>query len=285
VEYYSEYPTCSTLYTAFSQTSLSEMNSFLNGGTHGPTHIYIGGAWVNDDSLDDYSTLKSGTKILAFKVLWRMGYTRCPSSCSSGDSCKCSVPDEYIEKYGAETLLKNSTLYYHLGLSSDQDSSYYLGYLRALENSGNAGDMFTSNAAFDPVFWTVHGSMERLLGFKRILIEQGYITDFDETWGYPTYDVLAGDIYLEGSCDWSALSSSEDLTLPTCDTSVTCSGHNEDDVLPFGNFLGKGETYTNIEFYEFMNPWSDDLPYVYSSYDYDYCDTYDDVDFMADIDT
>jgi len=284
-DYYSAYPTCSTLYTAFSQTSLSEMNSYLNGQTHGPTHIYIGGAWVNDESLKDYSDLAQASKILNFKILWRMGYTRCPSSCSPGDSCKCSVPDEYIEQYGAETLLKNSTVYYHLDLNSGEDSSYYLGYLRALENSGSAGDMFSSNAAFDPVFWTVHGSMERLLGLKRILIEQGYVTDFDETWGYPSYDASAGDAYLEGSCDWSALSSSEDLTLPTCDTSVICSGHNEDDELPFGNFLGKGESYTNIEFYEFMNPWNDDLPYVYSTYDYDYCDTYDDVDFWADIDS
>jgi len=157
--------------------------------------------------------------------------------------------------------------------------------LRAIENPGNVGEMFSSNAAFDPVFWTVHGSMERLLGLKRILVAQGKITDFDETWGYPTYDDYETDMYLEGSCDWSAVSSSEDLTLPTCDTSVICSGHNEDDMLPFGNFLSDGESYTNIEFYEFMNPWNDDLPYVYSRYDYDYCDSYDDIDFMADIDS
>lgn len=43
------------------------------------------------------------------------------------------------------------------------------------------------------------------------------------------------------------------------------------DVLEFKNFLDKGETYTNYEFFEFISPWNDDLPYTYDTFDFDYC--------------
>ena len=47
---------------AFNQTTLSEMNFYLNGATHGPTHVSVGGAWVNDNSLEHYSDLISTKK-------------------------------------------------------------------------------------------------------------------------------------------------------------------------------------------------------------------------------
>jgi len=278
---YIHYPSCYVLYSAFTRDSLIGMNEYLNGYTHGPTHIYIGGAWVNDNSVENYFELKSYNKILLFKILWRMGYTRCPSTCSSSDDCVCSVPDEYIEKYTAKGILQSATVIDHLGLNTNESDSYYLGYLRVLENAGNAGEMFTSNAAYDPVFWSVHGTMERLLGLKRILVELGVVTNFDETWGFPTYSSTDSDIYIEGVADWSAVTSNEDLTLPSYNSSASCSGHGEDDTLPFGNFLSEGESYTNIEFYDFMSPWNDDLPYVFHTYDYDYCRIYDIFDFST----
>lgn len=29
--------------------------------------------------------------------------------------------------------------------------------------------------------------------------------------------------------------------------------------------------FTNRGFYEYIRPWNDDLPYIYHSYDFDYC--------------
>ena len=52
--------------------------------------------------------------------------------------------------------------------------------------------------------------------------------------------------------------------MPACEKG-TCSGHRADDLLPWGDFLDEGETYTNYGFYEFMSPENDDFPYVYDS--------------------
>jgi hypothetical protein len=132
--------------------------------------------------------------------------------------------------------------------------------------------MFSSAAAYDPTFWPLHGAMERLIDLKRIYIAQGEITNFDETWAYVTYNKASGAAYLNGVCDWSKVAGSGDLTLPTCTLDVTCDGHNENDVLEFSGFLSSSDAYTNQEFYDFMHPWSDDLPYTYDTFDYDYCD-------------
>tara|TARA_B100000482_G_scaffold153865_1_gene115730 strand:- start:93 stop:497 length:405 start_codon:yes stop_codon:yes gene_type:complete len=86
-------------------------------------------------------------------------------------------------------------------------------------------------------------------------------TYLDETWGYDhAVSNVASDTKVV--CDWSNVQS--DLDMPVC-SKGTCPGHREDDLLPFGNFLGNNETYTNYEFYEFMSPSNDDYPYVYDS--------------------
>ena len=118
------------------------------------------------------------------------------------------------------------------------------------------------------------------MGLKRIKVALGEITsdDFDETWGYTTNNYL----YLMGICDWSAVSDVTDLTMPTCNmsTAIVCPGHGEEDLLEFDNFLGKGETYTNAELYEFIHPFNEELPYVYDDFTYDYCyEYYDDLEF------
>eukprot|EP00595_Chromulina_sp_UTEXLB2642_P000635 CAMPEP_0196765246 /NCGR_PEP_ID=MMETSP1095-20130614/7870_1 /TAXON_ID=96789 ORGANISM="Chromulina nebulosa, Strain UTEXLB2642" /NCGR_SAMPLE_ID=MMETSP1095 /ASSEMBLY_ACC=CAM_ASM_000446 /LENGTH=405 /DNA_ID=CAMNT_0042122971 /DNA_START=677 /DNA_END=1894 /DNA_ORIENTATION=- len=270
---YSDYgdsamPSCRQLLDCFESDSTAEMNQCINGNTHGPVHILIGGAWGEGNTLDDddISSLRSHYKPAGFKNLWRMGFTRCPDSCTVGESCSCKVPDEYIQTYGAKTILELALL--NDTVSGDTDE-IYLKYLRGYEDAAAVGDMFTSSAPYDPTFWSVHGASERLLDYKRILVTQGDVTDFDETWAYDRGDGRA--IYLYGVCDWSNVKDSSDLTLPTCDMEQVCSGHFENDLLEFSNFLNNEDTYTNIEFYDFIHPWNDDLPYTYDTFDYDYC--------------
>ncbi len=99
------------------------------------------------------------------QVLWRLGFTRCPSSCNSTETCKCSVPQEYIDTYGAEYILTKSNIIYALGRALNGASdALMLATLRAVEDPGIVGEMFTSGASFDPTFWPLHGAAERLVG-------------------------------------------------------------------------------------------------------------------------
>ena len=125
----------------------------------------------------------------------------------------------------------------------------------------------------DPTFWPLHGSIERLIGYKRMNVALYGLT-FDETWAYPEYDASNG-AYLDGVCDWSDVTSDDEF--PTCTSGEICSGHYEDDVLEFGNFLDEDEQYTNWEMYTFIHPWTEDLPYIYDTYDFDYCEEEDDL--------
>ena len=271
---YETMPECSVLQSCFKSTTLADLNDCSNGQTHGPVHILIGGAWGDGTLFDDedISMVQKPDKLLFFKVLWRMGYTRCPDTCTYGKPCKCSVPQKYIDEYGAESILKATNVYYALETElKNADDALFLKVLRAVEDPGIAGEMFSSAAAFDPTFWPLHGQLERLLGAKRIMISQGTITDFDETWAFTEYNKASGAAYLNGKCDWSDVAGSGDLTLPTCTMDVICEGHNEDDVLEFSNFLNEDEEYTNKDFYDFIHPWSDDVPYTYDTWDFDYC--------------
>ena len=56
------------------------------------------------------------------------------------------------------------------------------------------------------------------------------------------------------------------MELPTC-REGTCPGHRADDLLPQGDFLDDGARYSNEEFYAFIHPYSEALPYVYNSLD------------------
>eukprot|EP01034_Spumella_vulgaris_P035205 gene35205-43401_t len=239
----------------------------------------IGGSWNEGDTLADsvVSFLKSPNKLLIFKA----------GSCSTENAkgCRCAVPQEYIDKYTPSGVLEMAGLisaYSKLQTASDET---LLKVIRALEDPGIAGEMYSSAASFDPTFWPLHGSAERLVGLKRAKVSSGDITSFDETWNYPSSNAntMSSAAYLNGVCDWSGVNGTSDLTFPTCSSNVWCSGHYSTDVLEFGNFLNQGETYTNAEMYAFMHPWTADLPYTYDTFDYDYCTEkgYDMMDYTS----
>lgn len=113
----------------------------------------------------------------------------------------------------------------------------------------------------DPIFWALHGTAERFLSQRRL---KGNLT---ETWGYDHgkkkfSDEVASDTNVV--CDWSNV---KGLELPICSPG-TCPGHRADDILPMRDFLGKGESYSNMDFYHFTNPENASLPYIYDSYKY-----------------
>ncbi len=87
--------------------------------------------------------------------------------------------------------------------------------LRSLEHVDTAGEMFTSAASWDPLFLPLHGSIERLLGYKRMNIDLDEDTTFDTTWGYPEYDPSRG-VYLDAYCDWANVDLDDVTSLPDC---------------------------------------------------------------------
>ena len=269
------FPSCSTMHSCYARDSLAGMNDCLNGETHGPVHVYTGGSWGESSNLWDSNInfISGMDKLFYFKMLWRLGYTRCPESCSeSKDSdagiCLCAVPDEYFETYTAIDMLNKTGIYDLMSGQIKENEAMALKMVRAIEDPGVVGEMFSSAASYDPIFLPLHGQLERLIGLKRLKAESGLL-DFDETWGFKS----GAKYFLNGICDWSHVQSSSDLTLPTCTLGdeYVCPGHNANDTLYYSNFLGDAESYTNQEFYDLIHPNNVDLPYVYDTYDFAYC--------------
>ncbi|CAN0067281.1 unnamed protein product, partial [Ectocarpus fasciculatus] len=98
---------CGQYQACFDSTELSDMNNCLNGGTHGPVHIKVGGEWNNPEENLAVKLGYSDSIPLMTKYLWRKGYLRTPKSCSVeedgvGDSstCRASCPAEVYENLG-----------------------------------------------------------------------------------------------------------------------------------------------------------------------------------------
>ena len=267
-------PGCSDFKTTYKKDWIGDFFSDLNGALHGPVHIIIGGQWDFDSSrfnltmLDEESGMPeaSGFFLLSSKFLWRQGFVRCPEFCSDdtgNQDCECTCPREITENWKPYEVMQATG---QLDLNNGWLEPLYLLYSdmdwkdmwHILCHVGHAGEMFTSAAPYDPTFWPLHGLAERFLSYKRVQAAAGETT-LNETWGYTHMGALASDT--DVVCDWTGV---EGMGLPTC-TRQTCAGHKKDDLLPFGNFLDKNETYTNEEFYRFTAPTNEDLPYAYDS--------------------
>jgi len=212
--------------------------------------------------------------------LWRQGVVRCPSSCSAdapAADCACGCPatggdaEAVLEKAGASALAPPQGQWLEKlrteGNFSADDA------LRLLCSVGTPGELFTSAAPQDPLFWPLHGLAERFLQYARVLKADGAL-GFDESWGYMHGPELPSDTGVV--CDWSAVTPGS-MEMPDC-AKETCAGHKEDDTLPFEDLttaqraaskqLGRTKLYTNAEFYELVSPWSDAMPYAYDTLTY-----------------
>ena len=286
---FATFPTCTQFARTLATSEwLGTMLNQLNGGLHGPVHIMVGGHW-SFDAAEWGNVTKRLTHPDAFlllsKFLWRQGYVRCPAYCATdtpADECTCACPAlsatdgsgttaaELPEAAGVWSLSSNAdlaTLMAENGLS-DADLAATLCHV------GHPGEMFTSAAPQDPLFWPLHGMAERFLQYARMLKAEGTL-DFDETWGYEHMTLLPSDTGVV--CDWSAVDSAASgrgsagtdvYAMPAC-AKATCPGHKADDTLPFeGLRADQAGLYTNAEFYELTSPYSDAMPYTYDSLTY-----------------
>ena len=202
----------------------------------------------------------------------------------------CTIPAELVEKVGGayETLSTHSGVlhwmaetsngvirydeakgrFYLPGKTVDEEEEIWKMLLEKLSNPGKVGEMYTSAAPYDPTFWIIHTTSERLLQYRRLKSSSGAMT-LDETWGYTHVDA---DSDLGVICDWTDVAE-DSLDLPSC-IKGTCEGHNADDVIPFDlHAISKAlsEKTTNQEFYTWLDPLNDDIPYVYDTFEYNHC--------------
>lgn len=162
-------------------------------------------------------------------------------------------------KYNPETgryFIKDKTL--------SEENKILETMLDLICSFGYAGEMFSSAAPYDPTFWIIHTSAERFLQYRRFSSYYGS-NDLNETWGYD-HSISAPSDFGK-VCDWAGVG---DDDLPIC-SEDTCPEHHKNDELPETNIISGFATFTNQEFYEILDPRSEDLPYVYENFNWDHC--------------
>lgn len=290
---YESFPSCFDIWRCFQSLTASDMNSCLNGYTHGPVHIMIGGSWppgTNGEQppiVNDFGYWK--VFLLLAKNLWRHGYTECPEFCGKDtpvEFCQCKVASWAVEGQTSYDILTEKTgLMSWIDLYSeqifwDEPTSQYVidNYTKAetlktwdlilasLGNPGHNGEMYTSAAPYDPLFWVLHPTADRLMQYRRYLGMNG-TKAFNQTWGYSHDPMAPSDTGV--ICDWSDVQDKEHK-LPVCHVGE-CSGHAKSDLLPF---TIAGKTFTNGEFYQFMRPFNPNTPYMYDNFKWNHCEDY-----------
>mmetsp|Transcript_14805 Transcript_14805/g.47958 ORF Transcript_14805/g.47958 Transcript_14805/m.47958 type:complete len:443 (-) Transcript_14805:24-1352(-) len=285
---YGTFPTCAMFASVLRDGKLSTILRGANGQLHGPVHIMVGGHWGFDENkwasyFADYAPFSPSQVLLFSKFAWRTGFVTCPRACAADappEACRCSCPDaaaaagddakalEVLDamKFRAHALpfsdaFADAAL--EAGAATDDGAFFGAHGLSASDildlvcAVGYPGELFTSAAPQDPLFWPLHGLAERFLQYARVLDALGAI-DLDEAWRYKHRKNVASDTGVV--CDWSTGS-------PAC-AAATCPGHREDDLLPFeGLFPGQVGLVSNRDFYDRSSPLDGDLDYVYDTLD------------------
>ena len=268
---YTTFPKCSQ-FQAYLTTSqwIGTLFSALNGELHGPVHIMVGGLWgMNEKEWVAPLAENEDWFLLASKYMWRQGYVRCPETCSMDapvSDCFCECPSDVLAGMSSTEALNRTGVLGLFGGDASTFNSYGISddqLLSELYHVGLPGEMFTSAAPQDPIFWPLHGNAERFLQYIRLVAATGVI-DLNETWGYEHVADVASDTGVV--CNWDNATGT--MGMPHC-TRETCPGHRSDDLLPFNKLTPvQDRLYTNVEFYDKTGPGSPLLTYVYNSLSY-----------------
>jgi len=297
-----EVPSCKAYASCYASESMAVMNECLNGATHGAVHVQIGGLWAKSLAADSLvSPSMSYELLLITKNLWRQGYVSCPMSCTddaqSGATCECSLNEAALAAAGSayEVLTTKTGVLHWVDLISDAisfddatgkyaiagvtdpadlDEAWEDLLRNTLASPGHVGEMYTSASPYDPTFWLLHGTADRLVHWRRLTSAAAVAADLptgklDTTWGYAHSSVAASDTNLV--CDWASVDLAADASaVPSCATG-TCGGHLADAVSPF-DVSGDGSSLTNEEMFAFLDPTNEALTYTYDSFAWAHCD-------------
>ncbi|CAM9369255.1 unnamed protein product [Laminaria digitata] len=168
---------CEVYSSCFESSSLKVINACLNGETHGPVHILIGGEWGASEEAFIQKVGYAESVPLVSKYLWRKGYLRIPDTCTAGGGegdCITTCPSHLYEAKGmtpydvlmdvqAMMWLAHTTqgaLVYNSEADKFQikghendgafENAFWTKMLDSMCNPGRFGEMFTSAAPCDP---------------------------------------------------------------------------------------------------------------------------------------
>ncbi len=246
--------------TIVNSKKLDTFNGAAAGQAHGPIHMFTGGQSNTPDMVArlNHIGLKSSEAIhnqfwgsgvtflfASIKSLWRYKLYNCPKSCDfemSEEECACTCSTEEIMNSDAKEALFSVWMksFEEQGLDGEETLKKMLNLLCDDYHNVVMGDHASSGSTSDPSFWLIHGSVERWLQLIRL---NDYFER--EDWDMPVFD---SNIH------------------PFTDT---CQGHHEGDKLVFGQV--DGNEFTNGEYYDYMNPKVNNLPYVYDNFHWDHC--------------
>lgn len=265
-------PTCHDFLCTFAKANrMGVIQQMVNGLLHGPIHIMSGGLWSVDpeifaaaETMAERSSLNNF--LLTSKFMWRQGFIKCPEVCDRGTpaiDCLCTTNPGIVNLTATEIMEKSGVYGLYTELSAVMSALNLTDseVLRVFAHFGHAGEMFTSAAPYDPLFWPLHGMAERYVQAIRYYIERGLI-DISTEWSYWHAHNLISDTQVV--CDWSQVPAGS-LAMPNCTFGQACPGHRADDLLPFENILINTDLslYTNAEFYAKTGPFSEHVTYVY----------------------
>lgn len=195
------------------------------------------------------------TSFVTLKSGWRARAVEVPTYCSvDTPRGQCQPRCPWLEEAASNASLLEDMwqiLFFTADLCADcYDAAAKLEVLRVTCSAPVVpGDQLEASSPVDVSFWPIHGTVERLWAYKKLL---GSFDD--ERWASPYDDRPTQYCRLGG-----------------------CRGHHPADVVPFPVQV-EGEdgvfaeaTLTNVELFRAMDPASHRLPYVYADFAWPHC--------------
>uniref|UniRef100_A0A7S3K307 Tyrosinase copper-binding domain-containing protein n=2 Tax=Aureoumbra lagunensis TaxID=44058 RepID=A0A7S3K307_9STRA len=262
----SNWPDCDKFYLQnYDYTSWYDWAWAISYAPHGTVHTMIGGYYHSGNLFERLSDILSDSYIESFaystltiiKNLYRdmddtdVAYPQYCSSDTPQEDCHMICPQGWLKNASGTDEFKSLISKYDWSTNISDDREQFTKFLNIFcITPFSPGEQLDSGSPVDISFWPIHPEIERLLLYKRI------ISPFENSeWSNPS-----------GSTTYCLYWDSGD-----------CEGHHAYDVTHFsikvqddsGEFNVKW--LTNGEVYNFMNPNSLKLQYIFDAFDWNHC--------------
>mmetsp|Transcript_29511 Transcript_29511/g.40051 ORF Transcript_29511/g.40051 Transcript_29511/m.40051 type:complete len:664 (-) Transcript_29511:227-2218(-) len=252
-------PGCEWHFGQMKLTDWADFGNQIQYRPHGKVHTLIAGVWGADwPSIFEekqYVEYNHGEALALGgfgyqKDMWRSGLLECPSECSKDTpmlDCKCHCPElqKWIHDEAGPKIMKVAEMVDDGKTANALGEDMSKTFMRLLCNDYEElapvmGDLMNSGAPADPIFWTIHPTVDRLWQWRRI---NGMT---NESWP------PSSENYVHGGDCW---------------------GHSADDVTIFKNIFDSDERfYSNQDLYDLMDPLNEDrMDAIYDSFRWGHC--------------